>query len=152
MTHVTHRLTAKNRDQVRNPTLGNRVWASFTFFCVLRSYVYYFVVATHFISLSGNSSPQTDALTGYDTIRYDTRSYFNVRSKADVSRLDLPHGTNNYWPVGRKRNGWGCFFCKKSGPFLNAVSVFFLFYILLRPIWGVRTHPTHPPPLPTGLN
>ena len=31
MTHVTCRLTAKNRDQLRNPALGNRVWASFTF-------------------------------------------------------------------------------------------------------------------------
>ena len=31
MTHVTCRLTGKNRDQLRNPTLGNRVWASFTF-------------------------------------------------------------------------------------------------------------------------
>jgi len=32
MTHVTCRLTAKNRDQLRNPTLGNRVWSIFTFF------------------------------------------------------------------------------------------------------------------------
>ena len=32
MTHVTCRLTAKNRDQLRNPTLGNRVWATFTLF------------------------------------------------------------------------------------------------------------------------
>jgi len=31
MTHITCRLTAKNRDQLRNPTLGNRVWATFTF-------------------------------------------------------------------------------------------------------------------------
>ena len=31
MTHVTCRLTVKNRDQLRNPTLGNRVWATFTF-------------------------------------------------------------------------------------------------------------------------
>jgi len=31
MTHVTSRLTAKNRDQFRNPTLGSRVWATFTF-------------------------------------------------------------------------------------------------------------------------
>jgi len=31
MTYVTCRLTAKNRDQLRNPTLGNRVWATFTF-------------------------------------------------------------------------------------------------------------------------
>ena len=34
MTRVTCRLTAENRDQLRNPTLGNRVRANFTFFCV----------------------------------------------------------------------------------------------------------------------
>ena len=28
-------------------------------------------------------------------LRYDTRCYFNVRSKADMSRLNLPHGNNN---------------------------------------------------------
>ena len=31
MTHVTYRLTAKNRDQLRNPMLGNRVWATFLY-------------------------------------------------------------------------------------------------------------------------
>ena len=35
MTHVTCRLTAKNRDQLRNATLGNRVWATFAFYCCL---------------------------------------------------------------------------------------------------------------------
>jgi len=29
------------------------------------------------------------------TMRYDTSCYFNVRSKADVSQLNLPHGTDN---------------------------------------------------------
>jgi len=29
--HVTSRLTAKNRDQLQNPTLGSRVWTTFTF-------------------------------------------------------------------------------------------------------------------------
>jgi len=29
------------------------------------------------------------------TIRYDTRCYFNVRSKADISQLNLPHGNDN---------------------------------------------------------
>ena len=28
-------------------------------------------------------------------IRYDTRCYFNVQSKADMGQLNLPHGTNN---------------------------------------------------------
>jgi len=32
LTHITCMLTAKNRDQLRNHTLGNRVWATFTFF------------------------------------------------------------------------------------------------------------------------
>jgi len=30
----------------------------------------------------------------FDVI-YDTRYYFNVRSKADISQLNLPHGTDN---------------------------------------------------------
>ena len=29
-------------------------------------------------------------------IRYDTRCYFNVRSKADISQLNLPHGYAEY--------------------------------------------------------
>jgi len=32
MTHVTCKLAANNRDQLRNPTLGNRVWSTFIFF------------------------------------------------------------------------------------------------------------------------
>ena len=35
MTHVTCRLTAKNRDRLRNPTLGSRVLATFTFLASL---------------------------------------------------------------------------------------------------------------------
>jgi len=28
-------------------------------------------------------------------IQYDTRCYFNVQLKADMSQFNLPHGTNN---------------------------------------------------------
>jgi len=38
----------------------------------------------------------------YGTIRYDTRCYFNVRSKADMSPLNLPHGNNNWKVENRK--------------------------------------------------
>ena len=52
MTHVTRRLTARNRDQLRNPTLGNRIRATFTFFtnresvedkviCLVRPFVHF---------------------------------------------------------------------------------------------------------------
>ena len=34
MTHITCMLTAKNRDLLRNPTLGNRVWATFAFLVI----------------------------------------------------------------------------------------------------------------------
>ena len=36
------------------------------------------------------------------TIRCDTRCYFNVRSKADISQLNLPHGTDNSAVENRK--------------------------------------------------
>ena len=36
MTHITCRLTAKNRDQLRNRTLGSRVGATFTFLSLSR--------------------------------------------------------------------------------------------------------------------
>ena len=38
MTHITCRLTAKNRDQLRNLTLSDRVWATFTFIFVMECY------------------------------------------------------------------------------------------------------------------
>jgi len=41
MTQVTCTLAARNQDQLRNPMLGNRVWATFTFFKInLKSAVY----------------------------------------------------------------------------------------------------------------
>ena len=39
MTHVICRLTAKHRDQLQNPMLGNRVWATSTWFRGLMSWV-----------------------------------------------------------------------------------------------------------------
>jgi len=37
MSHITCRLTAKNRYQLRNSTIGNRVWATFTFFALIKA-------------------------------------------------------------------------------------------------------------------
>ena len=47
-------------------------------------------------STNDASDRQTDRQTDrMNTRRYDTRCYFNVRSKADTSQLNLPHGTDN---------------------------------------------------------
>ena len=35
------------------------------------------------------------AREGRVEVRCDARCYFNVRSKADISQLNLPHGTDN---------------------------------------------------------
>jgi len=45
----------------------------------------------------GYSRVQLDMLSEHATefICYDTRCYFNVRSKANMSQLNLPHGTDN---------------------------------------------------------
>jgi len=51
MTHVTCRLTAKNRDWLRNPTLGNRAWATFTFFTAIPSYHVAAYSTIHWIEL-----------------------------------------------------------------------------------------------------
>jgi len=36
-------------------------------------------------------------------IRYDTRCYFSVRSKADMSQHNLPHGTNKPKSVKKRK-------------------------------------------------
>ena len=46
---------------------------------------------THYLTASKSAG----FLVNVYTQRYDTRCYFNVRSKADTSQLNLPHGTNN---------------------------------------------------------
>ena len=48
---------------------------------------------THCLQL--NFQLYTIGLVRTCRIRYDTRCYFNVRSKADISQLNLPHGTDN---------------------------------------------------------
>jgi len=42
---------------------------------------------------SGPTPSQRFSLPPVLTIRYDTRCYFSVRSKADISQLNLPHDT-----------------------------------------------------------
>jgi len=53
MTHVTCRLTAKNRDDLRNTMLGNRVWATFTFFICMLFYRRAIVVVWGYSCRSG---------------------------------------------------------------------------------------------------
>ena len=71
----------------------------FTSFCQVlkkdahqRKLVPVFCLTVYILSSHHNSLAAAAAAA---TIRYDTRCYFNVRSKADMSRLNLPHGDDN---------------------------------------------------------
>jgi len=58
MTHLTCRLTAKNRDQLRNPTLGNRVWATFAFYVTSAKHSSVLVLSVYSFRVSANEALQ----------------------------------------------------------------------------------------------
>jgi len=62
MTHVTCRLTAKNRDQLPNATLGNRVWATFTFLKKLSDNSSFLYLAACFKCIAWTRPIATDEL------------------------------------------------------------------------------------------
>ena len=52
-----------------------------------------FLAYVHLALFLGRVGRQLDIENS--VVLYDTRCYFNVRSKADMSRLNLPHGNDN---------------------------------------------------------
>ena len=56
-------------------------------------FIYLFIILARDV---GQTDTQTD-------VRFDTRCYFNVRSVADVSQLNLPHGTTSEKWKNRKK-------------------------------------------------
>jgi len=58
-------------------------------------HVEFIIKQDHWVNwVSGSLDSRVTGSLGH-TIRYDTRCYFNVRSKANMSQLNLPHGTDN---------------------------------------------------------
>jgi len=56
------------------------------------------VAAASTVAQAARSGNRTRATERSDSLRFDTirgDNYFNVRSKADTSQLNLPHGANN---------------------------------------------------------
>jgi len=71
MTHVTCRLTAKNRDQLRNSTLGNQVWATFFHSCPLGEWS---IVMTVFFCLSVSVNHKCLTMLEQQTITKSTKA------------------------------------------------------------------------------
>jgi len=111
-THCTHTTLHRCWRCVPNVTSGQRILtkgriASYALplWTSLQPRVAASVCCLHsLMHLNGGNNPQNAPFPlGFlgptriqpNTIRYDTRCYFNVRSKANMSQLNLPHGTDN---------------------------------------------------------
>jgi len=81
MTHVNCRLTGKNRDQLRNPTLGNRVWATFTILAAILEGTWllpaYWSLVTVAVVYETRLLPALGSLV-IITVVYETRSIVTV--------------------------------------------------------------------------
>jgi len=90
MTHATCRLTAENRDQLRNPyTLGNGVWATSTFLvsCIAATV---FNKLTYLLTyLSGNYALPITSYHYYYYYYYYCLEHSNSGKKVSI-RFDSP--------------------------------------------------------------
>ena len=94
-----HRFAARNKHATNDVDVILKDWL--TAFRILKRWQnawYQQIIATKV--LLGNrilyAEYDIDAMKNTNNmIRYDTRCYFNVRSKANMSQLNLPHGTDN---------------------------------------------------------
>ena len=105
MTHVTCRLTAKTRDHLRNPMLGNRVWATITFFMELHGVTF------------GDSTPKATLRLNNDTLGWS--------SSVKCLGLCLTSGANFKIDLNTAKRKWCFFYNIKSeiGQQVNEVMV-----------------------------
>jgi len=97
MTHITCRLTAKNRDQLWNPTLGNRVWATFTFFAVTECDTWFNVTVRQLcLSLVNDSLANV-----YITCRQCHAMSQHTSKNSTAKPQKLPHKTASQFPETR---------------------------------------------------
>ena len=117
MTRVTCRLTAKNQDQLRNPTLGTRVLATFTFFTVaacLLSLVWYrhlIVTIVYFLDSSSSLSDSSEeSVPEEDEYEDETEEEEEplVRCKRPMCAM--------YCEFGFKKDSTGCPICECLAP------------------------------------
>jgi len=88
MTHITCRLTAENRDQLRNPTLGNQVRATFTF-----TFYLYVLIPWHLVLAAVRCwCTDTDGavVSGLEPISYEeTLNYLLESDLLEKHEVDL---------------------------------------------------------------
>jgi len=81
MTHVTCRLTAKNRDQLRNPTFGNQVWAT----------VFYLIALKFSLPQCLAKNKKTAAKVGADQIHSGSRDLQSWRGRGSHRVIASTH-------------------------------------------------------------
>ena len=127
----TCRLTAKNRDQLRKPTLGSRVWAAFTLLlvCILQPFlidgfkfdlrIYVVVTACDPLRIFVFN----EGLARFATAQYVPPTSANVVRQPHLLTLLLPNQSQRssfavigYAEAGRRRSAMTCRLLKRRIP------------------------------------
>ena len=127
----TCRLTAKNRDQLRKPTLGSRVWAAFTLLlvCILQPFlidgfkfdlrIYVVVTACDPLRIFVFN----EGLARFATAQYVPPTCANVVRQPHLLTLLLPNQSQRssfavigYAEAGRRRSPMTCLLLKRRMP------------------------------------
>jgi len=67
-------------------------------YMTMKAHTYYIIFGRPPIGGEASPLPPGSATVTYHKTIHDTRCYFNLRLKADMSQLNLPHGSDN-WKV-----------------------------------------------------
>ena len=89
MTYVTGRLTAKNRDQLRNPTLGNRVSLWATFFKLNSNSEHVQIDGNVHIVRTGNWSSRTPSELSHWNMFKNLRDPLRCVGRSDAGPMDV---------------------------------------------------------------
>jgi len=103
MTHITRRLTAKNRDQLWNPTLGNRVWATFYLY-ITDSKLFQTKDADNLVVVLCPSGERLEQDATHD-LTLERQSPEQARQRLRVARVGLGRVQPRLLPRRRRRVG-----------------------------------------------
>jgi len=120
MTHVTCRLTGKNRDQLWNPTFGNRVWATFTFLRVDEAIRQ--LAVEHMENILNTASVTDDVRTHVHVCVFAVDNGHLVFRGYAFSALTLLVGGQEGHPAGKKLSG-GVVICLERGADLHMAQL-----------------------------
>ena len=100
MTHVTCRLTARNRDQLRDRTLGNGVWATFTPFLLNYLLIFTRSVGVYCSQLLHGRSPSLHLRRSTSLVENSKGSTYSITERRVPEVIPVLAGDVSHKPGG----------------------------------------------------